>query len=84
VEDLIDSAYESPLQATVASTVLGRPEFVRNVSERHLGAKCAERSMPAMKALALRLSMDDIIMTIKAELGDRAELLRHVSLYGCQ
>jgi putative transposase len=84
VEDLLDSEYESPLTATVASTVLGRSAFVREVSERHLGEKRAERSMPAVKALALRPSMDEIIMKIKAELGDRAELLRNVSLYCCQ
>ena len=40
--------------------------------------------MPAVKALALRPSMDAIIMNIKAELGERAELLRNVSLYCCQ
>jgi putative transposase len=40
--------------------------------------------MPAVKALALRPSMDAIIMKIKTELGDRAELLRNVSIYGCQ
>lgn len=84
VEDLLDSEYESPLQATVASTVLGRSAFVRDVAERHLGEKRAERSMPAVKVLALRPSMDDIIMQIKAELGDRAELLRNVSIYCCQ
>jgi REP-associated tyrosine transposase len=84
VEDLLDSEYESPLTATVASTVLGRSAFVREVSERHLGEKRAERSMRAVKVLALRPSMDEIIMKIKAELGDRAELLRNVSLYCCQ
>ena len=40
--------------------------------------------MPAVKALALRPSMDEIIMKIKAELGERAEWLRNVSLYCCQ
>jgi putative transposase len=40
--------------------------------------------MPAVQALALRPSMDDIIMKIKAELGDRAGLLRNVSIYCCQ
>jgi len=40
--------------------------------------------MPAVKALALRPSVDAIIMTIKADLGDRVALLRHVSIYGCQ
>ena len=84
VEERLNRAYESPLNATVASTILGRSSFVRAVAERHLGAKRAERSLPAVKALALRPSMDDIIRTIKAELGDRAELLRQVSLYCCQ
>ena len=40
--------------------------------------------MPAVKALALRPSMNYIIMKIKAELGDRAALLRNVSIYCCQ
>jgi putative transposase len=72
------------LNATVALTVRGRSAFVREVAERHLGEKRAERSLPAVKALALRPSMDAIIMKIKAELGDRAELWRNISLYCCQ
>jgi hypothetical protein len=51
--DLLKSEYESPLNATVASTVLGRSAFIRDVAARHLGEKRAERSMPAVKALAL-------------------------------
>ena len=84
VEDLLDCAYDSPLNATVASTVLGSSEFVRAVSERHLGLHRSARNLPAVNALARRPSMDAIIMTIKAELGDRVALLRPVSLYGCQ
>ena len=84
VEDLLDRTYESPLHATVASTVLGRVGFVRDVVERHVGQTRAARNLPAVKALALRPSMEAIIMTIKAELGDRATWLRAVSLYGCQ
>jgi len=84
VEDLVRSEYESRLKAMVASTVLGRSGFVRKVWERHLREKRAERSMPAVKALALWPSMDAISRNIKAELGDRAELLRRVSIYCCQ
>jgi hypothetical protein len=40
--------------------------------------------MSAVKALALWPSMDAIIMKIKSELGDRAELLRNASIYGYQ
>ena len=84
VEDLLDKEYDSPLKDTVASTVLGGEEFIRAVSERHVGQTRAARNLPAVKALARRPSMDAIIMTIKAELGDRAKWLRAVSLYGCQ
>jgi REP element-mobilizing transposase RayT len=84
VEDLLDCAYDSPLNATVASTVLGGEEFIREVSDRHLGQKRSARNLPAVNALARRPSMDAIIMIIKAELGDRAEWLRAVSIYGCQ
>ena len=44
----------------------------------------SERSIPAVKALALWPSMDAIIIQIKVELGDREVLLSNVSLYGCQ
>jgi REP element-mobilizing transposase RayT len=84
VEDLLGRDYDSPLKDTVASTVLGGEEFIRAVSERHVGQTRAARNLPAVKALARRPSMDAIIMTIKAELGDRAALVRAVSLYGCQ
>lgn len=84
VEDLLGRDYDSPLKDAVASTVLGRAEFVRDVVERHVGQTRAVRDLPAVKALARRPSMDAIIMTIKAELGDRVKWLRAVSLYGCQ
>jgi putative transposase len=84
VEDLLVKEYDSPLKATVASTVLGSPEFVREISERHLGEKWAERSVPAVKELAKWPSMDEIIMKIKAVLGEREDLSRNVSIYCCQ
>jgi REP element-mobilizing transposase RayT len=84
VEERLDREYDSPLNATVASTILGRSAFVRDVSGRHLGEKRAERNMPAVKALALRPSMDAIIMNITAALGGREALLRKVNIYCCQ
>jgi REP-associated tyrosine transposase len=84
VEVLLDSEYDSPLQATVASTVLGSEVFVREISERHLGDKRAERCVPAVRALATRPSMDEIVNTIKAELVEDDDLIRNVSIYGCR
>jgi putative transposase len=84
VEDLLDTEYDSPLKATVASTILGSEGFAREISERHLGEKKADRSVPAVKGLATRPSMDDIINKIKTVLDESDELTRNVSLYFCQ
>jgi hypothetical protein len=84
VEDLLDDEYDSPLKATVASTVLGSEEFVKGISEKRLGEKRAERNVPAVKALATRPSMDEIIEKIKAELVESAELIKNMCIYSCQ
>ena len=84
VEDLLGSEYDSPLKATVASTILGSEGFVKEITERHLGEKKAERSVPAVKGLATRPSIDEIIMKIKTVLGEDNELTRNMSLFICQ
>jgi putative transposase len=84
VEDLLGRVYASPLNDTVASTILGREEFVRDVVQRHLGRIRTTRSLPAVKALVPRPSIEAIITTIRETLGDGAEWVRAVSLYGCQ
>jgi len=84
VEELLDTEYDSPLKATVASTVLGTEGFVREVAERHLGEKRAERSVPAVKELATRPSLDEIINKVKSVLGESHELTRNMSIYCCQ
>ena len=84
VEALLGIEYDSPLKATVASTVLGSVDFVRDISERHLGEKQSERNIPAVKLLARRPTLDRIIKTIKDDLCDSEELIRKVSIYCCQ
>ena len=82
-EDLLGSEYDSPLNATVASTILGSPEFVSEVLERNLDGKRDERNMPAVRELTLRPSMDEIVTRIRDDLGED-KLLRNISIYCCQ
>jgi len=84
VEDLLGSDYDSPLKSTVASTVLGSEGFVSAIAEIHLGEKRAERSLPAVKALVVRPSLDQIIGKVEAELGEQDGLTRNISIYCCQ
>lgn len=84
VEDLLSSEYDSPLKATVASTILGSEWFVREITDRHLGEKKTDRSVPAVKWLATRPSLKEIIGKVKTVLGEDNELTRSMSLYICQ
>lgn len=82
-EDLLESEYDSPLKGVVASTILGSPEFVNEVSERKLRENLDERNIPAVKELALRPSMKEVMAKIKAEPGGE-RFLRNISIYCCQ
>jgi hypothetical protein len=84
VEDLLDKKYVSPLHATIASTILGSEEFVRGVSNKYLGARGADRNVPAVKMLATRLPIDEIIRIVKQELGGHEDLTRKVSIFFCR
>jgi putative transposase len=65
VHEMISKEYTSPLLATVASTILGSPEFVNEIQERHLSAKKADRDLPALRELTSRPSLDEIVKAVK-------------------
>jgi putative transposase len=83
VEEKLESEYNSPLQATVASTLLGSPEFVRKISERYLSEEQDERNIPAARELVQRPSVDEILQKVKANLAGE-KLLRNIAIYCCQ
>jgi hypothetical protein len=75
---------ESPWKGAVASTVLGSPEFVAEVSERNLGDKRDVRNLPGLRQLTQRPSMAAIMAQGAAtELRDE-KLLRNLSIYCCR
>ncbi|MCB2217809.1 REP-associated tyrosine transposase [Desulfofustis glycolicus] len=82
VEALLTGEYESPLKEIIASTLLGRPEFVDKISNQKLCELRDERNVPALKALRSHPSMDKIITTIKAESIDE-KFVRKISIYCC-
>jgi hypothetical protein len=64
VHDLIKREYSSPLQETVASTILGSAEFVSEIQERHLSDKKVDRDLPALRELTSRPSLDEIVQAV--------------------
>ncbi len=83
VEDALGSDEQSPLQATIASIILGSTAFVEEISAAHVGAKQADRSVPALRALKGRPMLDEIVAAVRAVVGEDQGLLKKAGIYFC-
>jgi hypothetical protein len=80
VEDMLGKDYESPLQGTVASTLLGSESYVRHIMETHLDGKPLERDVPAIRELSKSRKIEQILNGVKGVFGD-AGLERKIGIY---
>ncbi|OHB33820.1 MAG: hypothetical protein A2X79_02815 [Desulfuromonadaceae bacterium GWB2_53_15] len=83
VHDLINQEYQSPLLETVASTILGCPEFVSAIQERHLSTKKADRDLPTLRELTSRPSLDEIVKAVKKVFPENERLATKAGIYIC-
>ena len=83
VNSLLGKKYESPLKDTIASTILGCNEFIKDVKETYIDLKNTVHDVPALKELAEKASMNDIFRVVDIEFsGER--MSRDVKLYLAQ
>jgi hypothetical protein len=82
VEESMRKEMENPLSGTIASTILGRADFVKRVTAANLGEKREERDLPAVRKLN-RPTIDEIIETVSKQINDNATLSKKVSIYFC-
>lgn len=82
VEDLIGKEYDSPLQQTVGSTILGCAEFVDSVMADYLEKETESPDVPAVRELNRRFHVDNIIAKVQ-ELVDDPGLARELAVYLC-
>ncbi|MFH0812635.1 MAG: transposase [Pseudomonadota bacterium] len=83
VEGMIGQDQRSPLKEVVYSTILGSMEFVKAVTEKHLGDKKADRNLPALKELSARISIEEIEKAVETVFGKEWGIGKKVSLYLC-
>lgn len=83
VHDVIAVDYPNPLQAAVASTVLGDPGFVGKIQEEHLNRKKADRDLPSLRQLRLKPSLDRIIRAANEASPEDARQARKLAIYLC-
>ena len=82
IEDLIGKQYDSPLQHTVASTILGSSDFVEAIIADYLEQGIERPDLPALRALNRRFAVENIIAKTQ-ELVDDPKLAREVALHMC-
>jgi len=83
VEGLIGKKYESPLQSTVGSSLLGSAGFVEEITAAHVTTKEADRNIPALRQLIIRPSLEEIVTGVKAVFSGNERLARQASIYLC-
>lgn len=83
VYDLMGQEYSSPLQGTVASTILGSAEFVSEIQDQHLSAKKADRELPTLRELAIRPSFNRILQAAKTAFPENSRQATKAGIYLC-
>lgn len=83
VYNFIHADYPNPLQATVASTILGDPEFVGKIQEEYLNRKSSERDLPALRQLHAKPSLDKLLRVANEVLPDDARQATKLAIYLC-
>jgi len=83
VEDMIGKEYESPLEATFASSILGSPDFVEEVATNHLKENEKDQNSPAIRQLFLRPTLEEIINAVRSVFRDDDKLIRQASIHVC-
>ena len=83
IESRLDKKYNSPLSEVVGSTILGSSDFVKEIKERFIEGKKANRDLPALKALSSKPGIEDIKKAVETAFIHQPALVRSVSLYLC-
>lgn len=83
VEDLIGNKYESPLQGTVGSSILGSAGFVEEITAVHVDTKEADKNVPALRQLTTRRSLEEMINAVKTVFVENEKLARQASIHIC-
>ncbi len=83
VEDIIGNEYESPLQGTVGSSILGSAAFVEEITTTHVDTKEADKNIPALRQLTSRPSPEDIVKKVKTIFVENEKLARQASIHIC-
>jgi REP element-mobilizing transposase RayT len=77
----INVQYESPLEETVASTILGSDNFIELIKDTYLDRKKRDRNLPALKELIKSKDIAETYEEVEAIFNNKASLSKKITLY---
>lgn len=83
VNNMIGREYESPLNSTVAATMLGSADFVKEITEKHINTKQEDRNLPALRELSKRPTIAKITEEVKKTITGDEKLANAATIYFC-
>ncbi len=83
VSAFVNKKYGSPLEETVASTILGGIDFVDKIKDKYLDGKKVDRNLPALAELTTGPTIEEISNEVKVVMEEDTALSGKASLYLC-
>jgi REP-associated tyrosine transposase len=83
VEDMLGNEYESPLNGTIGSSLLGSSGFVEEITTQYLKDKQASRDVPAVRQLASQPLPEKTIREVKQAFAENEKLARQAAMHLC-
>ena len=83
IHDMLGRDYANPLDQTVASTILGRNDFVREIREKLLSDKKKDRDLPSLNELAEKPQLEKILHICRESFAENLRQGRRAGIYLC-
>lgn len=83
INEMVAGEYVSPLTGVVGSTILGSEDFVREIREKELDGRPADRDLPALRELKERPRPEKIREIARNAFVDNRRLARLAGIYLC-
>ena len=69
--------YDSPMDETFASMILGDDNFIEKITKKYLTDKNKDRNLPALREIKKSVSIDSIYKKVKFLPGDNDSITRN-------
>jgi putative transposase len=77
----INVKYDSPLEQTVASTILGSDHFIELIKDKYLDLKKRDRNLPALKKLTRNPGIDEAFKEVGSLFNSKPSLTKKITIY---